>query len=402
MNSSPDADLRDPRPPGLADESEIFSPVENDAPFRWWRRLHLAPADGFGAGRRAVLFGLLAWLPIVIWALVAGRLSGGAGEPLLVHYGIHVRCLVVIPLLILAELPLHNVSRLVARQFVSSGVVTEALRPAFDAVVRDVVRLRDTSLPWVFAIGVAVAWAIADPPGAHLDEMGWSLDGDGRIGFGGAWFAYVSRPILVALLVGWLWRLGLVTFWLWRIARLPLALVPAHPDGAGGIGFVGSLPAGFSLVTLALSAMFASGWAHQILHHGAALASFQLAGIAYAVGWTILLAMPLLVFAPKLWLTRWHALPQYAALVGKQGSLVQRIWIDKKDVADRTMLEAEGVGVSADAAVVYEAVAHMRWVPARKETLVAILVPMALPFLVLMLVSMPLQSILKTLLSVLV
>jgi hypothetical protein len=44
---------------------------------------------------------------------------------------------------------------------------------------------------------------------------------------------------------------------------------------------------------------------------------------------------------------------------------------------------------------------YRRWLPASKETVVAILLPMAIPFLLLALSSMPLGEILSTMLSVL-
>ena len=46
---------------------------------------------------------------IAIWALLRGRfVEAGAGEALLQHYGVNVRCLVAIPLLILGEASLHK------------------------------------------------------------------------------------------------------------------------------------------------------------------------------------------------------------------------------------------------------------------------------------------------------
>ena len=51
--------------------------------------------------RRAIFFALITWLPIVLWAALNERLlNAGTGEPLLKHFGIHVRCLVAIPLFI--------------------------------------------------------------------------------------------------------------------------------------------------------------------------------------------------------------------------------------------------------------------------------------------------------------
>ena len=87
---------------------EPLSPIDDEPPLRWQRALHIAPRDGLGIIRRAVFFALLTWLPIAIWAFVRGRfLETWMGEPLLQHYGVHVRCLIAIPLLIVGEATLH-------------------------------------------------------------------------------------------------------------------------------------------------------------------------------------------------------------------------------------------------------------------------------------------------------
>jgi hypothetical protein len=391
--------------PGLAtfglSASSVFSPVESDAPLRCWRRLRIVPRDRLATGRRAVLLGLLAWIPVAAWAAANGRAFGGHGEPLLQHYGIHVRCLIVIPLLVLAESPLHFISRATAARFMASGIVIDRLRGDFDRVSSDLVRLRDASLPWALALSVAIAWTVADPPSAHNDGLSWAVNPDGSLGFGGAWFAYVSRPLLIALLAGWLWRLCLVTYWMWRVGHLDLALAPAHPDRSGGIAFVCDLPAGFALVTLSLSAMFASTWAHQVLHHGAPLVSYQLPTLAYAFAWSLMLLAPLLAVAPLLWVTRWNALPRYAALAESQARLVDRRWIDRQAIADDQLLEPRGLGGKSDLGAVYATVARMRWLPVGRETFLAIALPMGIPFVLLALASMPLAQIVSALLAVL-
>jgi hypothetical protein len=382
------------------DDARAFSPIQNEAPLRGWRRLGIVPADGLGAGRRALLLGLLAWLPIAIWAAATGRLATArTDESLLAHYGVHVRCLIVIPCLVFAEAALHRVGKHIASQFLTSGVITPALRPQFDRIMDAIVRLRDTSLPWVCALGLAIAWSIADSPGAHADEMSWAADADGRIGFGGMWFAYVARPIVIALLAGWVWRLVLVTVWMFRVGRLPLALVATHPDHSGGMAFVESLPRAFALVTFATAAMLASRWAHEVVHHAVLLAAFQPVAIAYAVVWSLALLMPLFALYPVLWSTRNRALPMYAALVGEQGRLVHRRFIERKPAADETLLEAEGIGPVADAAALYDAVRHMRALSIGRRTLLSIVVPMAIPFLLLAMLQFQIMTILLTLLK---
>ena len=93
-----------------ADPSLSLSLVD-DVALRLQRQMRLVPAGGLGVVRRAVFFSMLTWLPLVAWALYAGRiLPGSVDEPLLVHFGVHVRFLLAVPALILGEAMAHRVS----------------------------------------------------------------------------------------------------------------------------------------------------------------------------------------------------------------------------------------------------------------------------------------------------
>ena len=323
----------------------IFSPVENEPPLRWLRWLHLAPASGLGTARRALFFMAVTWLPIVGWAAIEGRPTLiGTDESLLQHYGIHVRCLVAIPLFIVAE-----------------------------------------------------AWAIIVRPTAHDDGLAWAFAPDGTLGFGGWWFAYVARPVFIALLLGWIWRIVLVTYWMWRIGRLGLSLVPTHPDHAGGLGFVEKLPAALAPVTFAISAAIASRWAHEMNFHGATLQSFRLPLALFVILWSLFALLPLLALAPAMRRARTEALPAYAALVGQQGRLVHRRWILHEDVGEAPILDASQIGPVADAGTMYDAVKSMRIVPIGRASIVRILLPLALPMLAVAATQVPIADIVTTL-----
>jgi hypothetical protein len=152
-----------------------FSPVENEPPLRWQRILHLAPAGGLGVGRRAVFYALLAWMPIALWAAATGNLWNDAtGERLLQHYGINVRCLIAIPLFILAEAALHNATLRIVPQFLQGGLVAPAEHERFERLLADMRRLRNMSLPWILLLGGALAWSLADQPERHADAMAWA------------------------------------------------------------------------------------------------------------------------------------------------------------------------------------------------------------------------------------
>lgn len=392
-----------PIPHSRPASAPVFSPLENEPPLRLLRWLHLVPPDGLAAGRRALFLALLAWLPIAVWAWVSDPVAGAdANESLLRHYGVHVRCLVAIPLLILAEPMLHGTARAVGSRLAAGAAVTAAARASFEAATRWVVRLRDSSLPWVLLIGAAIGWSLADDPEDHADAMAWAIDAHGAIGFGGWWFAWVSRPIFLALLLAWLWRILLVSAWFWRVGRIDLSLVPTHPDRAGGLAFVEKLPGTFALVSVALSSVLASRWAHEILHHGASLASFRHTLIVFVVVWSLLLLLPLLAVSPALGRVRKEAIAAYSELVGRQGALVHRRWIEGRQVADEPILDAPEIGPVADAAAMYEAVRKMRRVPIGKVSIIGIVLPLALPLLVVAALQIPLKDLLLKLAKVLV
>jgi hypothetical protein len=376
-----------------------FSPVENELPLRWYRRLRLAPAEGLGTGRRALFFAALTWLPIAVWAAVRKQSADtDAAEPLLRHFGVHVRCLVAIPLFVLAEGSLHRTFKRIASQFVASGVVGPAQSTAFARSLGAMRRLRNSSAPWVLVLGMVAAWSVVARPDVHGDEYSWAAS-DGGLGFGGWWYAYVARPVFVAMLLGWIWRMLLMTVCFWRIGRLDLSLVPTHPDRAAGLAFVEGLPTAYWPVTLGLSAVAASRFAHQIAYHGASLKSFAPPAAGFAVIWTLLALLPLLALAPTLLGLRARSIQSYGALVGEQGRLVHRRWIQKEPVEDAPILGAPEIGGVADANAMYDAVRHMRSAPIGKPTLAAILIPIALPMLAVVAIRLPIKELLLNLIK---
>ena len=250
--------------------------------------------------------------------------------------------------------------------------------------------------------GAAIAWSVVDHPSVRDDTMSWAVGADGSLGFGGLWFAYVVRPIFLALLLGWLWRMLLVAWWFWKVGKFGLALVPTHPDRTGGIAFVEKVPGAFAMVTFAVSAVIASRWAHEIEFHDATLQAFKLPGALFVILWTLLALLPLLALAPALIAARARAIPAYAALVGEQGRLVHRRWILRETVPDTPLLDAPEIGPVADANAMYDAVKKMRGVPIGKGAILKVLLPIALPFIVVAALQIPLKELLIKLAKALV
>jgi len=371
---------------------EMFSPVR-DPLFRAQRLLRLAPREGLGAVRRAILYGLFAWVPIAAWAAASGRLSGGdAQEPLFAHFGINLRCLLGIPLLVLSETVAEVVLARIVPRFAASGVVSD--REGLAAAIRSTERLRDARLPWVaIFVLTAMATLAGGVRAQQLDLMSWAVMGDG-LGFGGHWFIFVARPLFLLFLLAWLWRIALVTILFRRIAALDLRLVPSHADRVGGLGFLEQAPLAFALVQLAISSMVAAHTAHEILYHGAHVASLKALMCVSIALVAILALVPLSAFAGPLRRARARARLDYGALAGRHARGLHARWVAGGAAEDEAILQAPEIGSAADMDALYAAAAGMRPVPIGRNALVAVLLPAILPMLLAVTADIPLKEIL--------
>jgi hypothetical protein len=132
------------------------------------------------------------------------------------------------------------------------------------------------------------SWAVqVTPDGNQLTSAGW-------------WCLIVSNPLFVFLLLRWLWRLHLWSSLLRRIATLDLLLVASHPDGRGGLAFIGRNLDAFTMFVFAISCVLGAGMAHLMLEDGISTTAYA----CIAGGWLLivlgLLAYPLLAFRQPL------------------------------------------------------------------------------------------------------
>lgn len=388
--------------PGAHSEHETFSLVDGDVLARVMARLGLMSPRQPRLARRAILFALVAWLPVAIWAIIhKTALAGTVDEPLFEHFGIHVRGLIAIPLLVIAEASVRKTMPPMLGYFCTSGLVTQADEARFASILTDVRRVRDRSLPWVIIAGVVVAWVLSGTVKHEFHELRWAEEPGGSIGFGGWWYMLVTRPIFVTLALAWLWRLALLGILFARIGKLPLALVPTHPDHAGGLRFVERFASMFSLVILALSSVVAAEWAHQVQYHALEVTTLKIdaALLIVIVAGTFLL--PYLFFLPRMAAVRKEAEFNYANLVGQQGRLVHARWIEGREVKDTRLFEAGELGPVADTATIYELVRKMGFIPIGKRALVATLAPILVPVIVVVSMQVPLKGVLIKLLGAL-
>lgn len=389
------------------DDSGIdLSLVRDDLGFRIQRRLGLIPRDGRSSLRRALIFAAFCWLPVVIWATLTGRASDHHdGDALLAHFGVHVRSLVAIPLFVLAEDVEQKRVPPILHYFVESGLVSADTLPRFRALIAGFARLKNRALPWVLIAGLVLAWSSAGAVVAQADDVIWqSVPGDttGSITFGGWWFILVIRPLFSAFLLAWAWRACLTFILFFKLSRFPLAFAPAHPDRAAGVGFIERFALIFSPVIFAVSAVAAAAFAHDLMYHEVNITDIKGELIATAVLLTVIFLIPFAPLVVTLGKVKREAIDRYGSLVGQHGRLVHRRWILKEEIGTPAILDAPELGPVADVQAIYQAVRSMRIVPVGRLGLIAIVVPAALPMLIVAAMQLPLQSIVAKVLKTLI
>src|ERR1700728_4923 len=115
---------------------ENFSLALGGPLFQLFRWAHLSD-DGLQlVRRRAVVVALFAWLPLLFLSTFERHLVGGSTTvPFMMDLEVHVRFLVAVPLLIGAELMVHERLRSAVRQFLERRLIPEDAMARFDAAI---------------------------------------------------------------------------------------------------------------------------------------------------------------------------------------------------------------------------------------------------------------------------
>ena len=153
-------------------DPQDFSLVLGGPLFQLLRRAHLSDDALMLVRQRIVVISLFAWLPLLVLSALEGQLLGGsAAVPFLMDVEVHVRFLLAMPLLIVAELVVHRRMRPVVKQFLERNLIPESAMTRFDAAIASAMRLRNSVLAEVLLIALRVCRRrpdrLAPVPGAR-------------------------------------------------------------------------------------------------------------------------------------------------------------------------------------------------------------------------------------------
>jgi len=378
-----------------------FSLVQGGPLFQLLYRAHLY-GDGLTLLRRRVIaISLFAWLPLLVFSALGGELLGGdIAIPFLKDVDVHIKFLVVVPLLIIAELVVHQFLRPLVAQFLTQGLIPEGSRPRFDAAVASALRLRNSLLAevvlmaFVYGFGVLVLWR-------HfmvLNTTTWYATpsaGGSTLTLTGMWYGFVSLPIFQFLVVRWIYRLLIWARLLFQISRIDLNLVPTHPDRAGGLGFLSNVLYAFLPLAVAFGALLAGNLANRILYAGAKLPEFKMQIAAAVIFLVLIFVGPLLVFGGRIAQVKRKGLLEYGALAQQYVRDFDTKWLRGGVEANETPLGSEDIQSLADLANSFEVIRTMRMAPVAVQDIILVALSVLLPIAPLLLTVMPLEQLLK-------
>jgi hypothetical protein len=375
--------LGEPAPPAAELELLAGDPLD-----RLQHRLRLgSPA---APGRRVVLVLAVTVLPLVVLTVIDGQLSGLARDTLVVG-----RLLIALPLLVLATAPVARAVRHAVAQCAATGLVAAEDRSRFEAALTRAQRMRDSHLALAVIVVVAFGTSLLAGPGAKLPNAGdWARSGGGALSAAGWWYAVVSLSLFDLVRLRWLWRILVWWRFLFGLSRLPLRLMPAHPDRAGGLGFLSTAASSFALLVVGLAVGASFLWRAAIQAGDATLATLKVPMAGLALAMVLLIVVPLLFFLPQLGRARRRAELEYGQLAARYTRRFDAHWLGEGERHDAELLGSGDIQSLADLQGSYDVVRQMRPIPLMTPTLVILVLAAALAMLPAIEAEIPLKEIL--------
>ncbi len=382
-----------------------FSFVLGGPLFQLLRRTHLSDDALALVRKRVIVISLFAWLPLLVLSTLEGH-GANVAIPFFMDVEVHIRFLVAVPLLIIAELVVHSRMRPLVRQFLERDLISESDMPRFNDAIASAFRLRNSVLAeilliiFVYVVGIMIVWRQY----MALNTATWFATPSGSgstLSLAGIWFAYVSLPLFQFLLFRWYFRLIIWMRFLWQVSRIELRLVPTHPDRVGGMGFLSTTVFAFAPLAVAHGALLAGMLSNRIFHMGAKLADFKMEIAAVAIFLLCVVIGPLLVFSSQLARAKRKGLREYGTLAQRYVREFDEKWLRGGAPANEPLVGSADIQSLADLGNSFEVVKTMKMAPVSKDAIVLLAAATLLPILPLLLTMMPLEELLKKLFGVL-
>jgi hypothetical protein len=388
-------------------ENDDFSLILGGPLYQLFCRAHLCGQVLEQLHRRILVICGVAWLPLFVFSVLEGNAWGNAIRvPFLADIEVYARFLAGMPLLVLAELVIHERMRPVVKQFLERDLVPDSAREQFQGAIDSAIRLRNSVraeiglIAIVYALGIFLLWR----GDAVLKAGSWHgsfFRGDFHPTLAGWWFRCVSLPLLQFLLLRWYYRVFIWFRFLWHVSRLNLRLMPAHPDRSAGLSFLTLISYAFTPLLFAQGALVAGVIADRIFFGGAKLPEFKVEIGALVVIAVLMVVGPLLAFVRPLAELKRKAMREYGALAQRYVREFDQKWLRGGVQSGENLLGSSDIQSLADLNNSYEIVAQIKLIPFTTRALVRLVVAALIPISPLVLTMIPAEELAQRVLKML-
>ncbi|WP_315386191.1 hypothetical protein [uncultured Stenotrophomonas sp.] len=354
----------------------------------------------------AALLTALALLPMMLLAHAEATLWPRHGAMALFgDYATLARLLLGLPLLILAAPRADDLLRTSIRQLTHASLVRPQRQHRLHALLARVRRSRDSWVPELVCIGLAIAPVLYQSGVVSLLQgvPDWRTT-NGVLTAAGHWDAWVATPLFRLVVLLWLWRFVLWTLLLWRLPWVGLDLHAEHPDQSAGLAFLGLAQERFSGLAAAGGLLVSGACVNQMLYMGTTLYDLRHLLAGYVVGATVLLMAPLLLLTPLLVRVRRHALYRFGALGNRAAATFEERWQAASDATagPDSLVDTGDASAIADFGGVYQSIVAMSVVPITRWNLLSVAMAAVVPLMPLALLAFPFDELVAKLMGILV
>ncbi|MBN9685718.1 MULTISPECIES: hypothetical protein [unclassified Corallococcus] len=344
------------------------------------RRHRFPRLDRVSRPVRIVFLMLVSWLPLLALSLLEG---GPVAHAFLRNVATHVEFLVSLPLLVAADGYIDMRLAAAVRHFVISELIDARHLPRYEAIARDTMRGRRSGLIEAGLLVISFAPSFVHLPYLPNRPSWLHVEPGGPLTLAGWWYLAVSMPIIRFLLLRWLWRAILWATFLFKVSRLPLALVPTHPDAAGGLSFLGTIQASFSLIVLAVSCTLTA----QRLSRAPStnFSDYALHLFAFALLCLAVIFAPLLPFFRQLLRAKRTGDHEFSAVAAWHSQHFEQRWFQRELPKGLDPLTAEDFSSLTDLGTSFKAARAMRWFPVDIRAALAVVAAAMAPMVPLLL-----------------
>lgn len=383
-------------------EEKDFSIVLGGPLFQLLNRVHLTGKALELIRLRIVVIAMVAWLPLFAFSLFSGQAWGeNLTLPFVRDIEVHVRFLITLPLLIGAELVVHERLQPVVKEFLQRNLIL-ANAEQFHKAISTSLRLRNSVIAEVFMILLVyiIGYQFIWHQSSAVHTSAWYSEPavtNGGLSLAGVWFRYISLPFFQFLIVRWYYRIFIWSRFLYRVSRIKLNLVAMHPDGVGGLGFLSNTVNAFIPLALAHGAILAGMISDHIFFEGDKLLDFKFEIIIIVVLVLCIVILPLFLFSSQLVEAKKVGSIAYGRFAAQFVQEFENKWLRKgpPDAEVDSSQMGGDIQSLADLGNSYKMVESMRALPVTRNSVIMLVVVTVAPVLPLVLTMMPIGELIR-------